>query len=382
MDGPLLFTPITLRGITLRNRIGVAPMCQYSSVDGYATDWHLVHLGGRAVGGAGLVIAEATAVVPEGRISPDDLGIWDDGHVDGLARIARFIREHGGVPAIQLAHAGRKASSHRPWGGRGPVPPERGGWQTVGPGRMPFGDHPAPFALDQSGIERVIDAFREATMRALRAGFQAVEIHAAHGYLLHEFLSPVSNDRTDAYGGSFENRIRLLLEVTDAVRAVWPDELPLFVRVSATDWLEEDASGASGAGEGRDERIGGEDGGGAVPSWTVDQTVELTRQLGRQGVDVVDVSSGGIQAGIHVPTQPGYQVPFAARIRRESGMRSAAVGLITEPQQAEAIVRDEYADIVLLGRELLRNPYWPLQAAHALGADIDYWPPQYLRGKM
>lgn len=373
-NGPLLFTPVTLRSITLRNRIGVAPMCQYSSVDGYATDWHLVHLGGRAVGGAGLVIAEATAVLPEGRISPNDLGIWDDDHVNGLAPVARFIGEHGSVPAIQLAHAGRKASVHRPWNGSGPVPGERGGWQTVGPSAAPFGDHPAPEALDQSRIEQVIDAFRVAAQRALRAGFQAVEIHAAHGYLLHEFLSPVSNDRTDMYGGSFENRIRLLLEVTDAVRAVWPDELPLFVRVSATDWLEE------GGAKNVSENASGN--GSPAGSWTADQTVALARELARRGVDVVDASSGGIQAGIAVPARPGYQVPYAARIRKEADIRTAAVGLITEPEQAETILRDGDADIILLGRELLRNPYWPLQAAHALGAEIDYWPPQYLRGKL
>lgn len=398
----LLFTPITLRGITMRNRIGVAPMCQYSSIDGYANDWHLVHLGSRAAGGAGLVIAEATAVVPEGRISPNDLGIWDDAHVDGLARVARFIREQGSVPAIQLAHAGRKASVHRPWDGSGPVPPEHGGWATVGPSAMAFGEHPAPIPLDLVGIERVIDAFRAAAVRAHRAGFQAVEIHAAHGYLLHEFLSPVSNDRTDKYGGSFENRIRLLLEVTDAVREVWPDELPLFVRVSATDWLEENEGKRGGSGGGLDEGPGeGPDEArpgahsrpvdGPAPadrhhtksssSWTADQTVALARELARRGVDVIDVSSGGIQAGISVPVRPGYQVPYAARVRAEAGVRSAAVGLIIEPEQAEAILRDGHADIVLLGRELLRNPYWPLQAAHALGVAIDYWPPQYLRGK-
>lgn len=422
--GPLLFTPITLRSVTMRNRIGVAPMCQYSSVDGYVNDWHLVHLGSRAVGGAGLVIAEATAVLPEGRISPDDLGIWDDAHVDGLARVAGFIRDHGSVPAIQLAHAGRKASVHRPWDGRGPVPPEQGGWATVGPSAVPFGEHPPPASLDDGGIERVIDAFRLAAKRAHQAGFQAVEIHAAHGYLLHEFLSPVSNHRTDVYGGSFENRARLLFEVVDAVRKVWPDELPLFVRVSATDWIEENAgraqAGNSGteAKDGPDKVMGGRDpadrdrhnrsdkrvanltagergsdqrsdgerptdgnGTGAPLSWTADQTVALARELARRGVDVIDTSSGGIQADIPVPAAPGYQVPYAARIRAEAGIPSAAVGLITEPEQAESILRNGQADIILLGRELLRNPYWPLHAAHALGVDIDYWPPQYLRAR-
>lgn len=404
-EAPLLFTPVMLRSVTMRNRIGVAPMCQYSSEDGFADDWHLVHYGSRAAGGAGLVIAEATAVLPEGRISPQDLGIWKDAHVDGLARVARFIQEQGSVPAIQLAHAGRKASVRRPWEGRGWVPPEQGGWSTVGPGVQPFGDNPAPMPLDDVGIERVIEAFRDAARRALQAGFQAVEIHAAHGYLLHEFLSPVSNDRTDAYGGSFENRIRLVLEVTEAVRSVWPDELPLLVRLSATDWLEENAAAEDAAlagepaSEGREVVIGSAtdsavdraaDDGDAAPSsdasdgptsWTADQTVALARELARRGVDVVDVSSGGIQVGIHVPAKPGYQVPYAARVRHEAGIRAAAVGLITKPEQAEQVLQDGHADIVLLGRELLRNPYWPLHAAHALGVEVDYWPPQYLRGK-
>jgi len=363
-----LFAPFTLRGVTVRNRIGMAPMCQYSSVDGYASDWHLVHYGARAAGGAGLVIAEATAVLPEGRISPYDLGIWRDEHVAGLARVAQFIREQGSVPAIQLAHAGRKASVRRPWDGSGPVSPDEGGWTTVGPGSLPFGDYPAPAPLDHVGIDRVVEAFQAAARRALRAGFQAVEIHAAHGYLLHEFLSPVSNDRTDQYGGSFENRIRLVPEVVDAVRTVWPDELPLLVRVSATDWMEESGTPA-GPGE-------------AFPSsWTADQTVALAKELARRGVDVIDVSSGGIQAGIHVPTGPGYQVPYAARVRAEAGVPAAAVGLITEPVQAERILREGLADIILLGRELLRHPHWPLYAAHALGAEIDYWPRQYLRAQ-
>ena len=363
---PQLFTPLRLRDVTLRNRIGMAPMCQYSSRDGFANDWHLVHYGSRAAGGAGLIVLEATAVVLEGRISPHDLGIWHDDHVAGLSRIAAFIREQGSVPAIQLAHAGRKASVRRPWEGRGAVPPEEGGWPTVGPGPLPFGDLPAPRPLDDVGIERVIEAFRSAAERALRAGFQAVEIHAAHGYLLHEFLSPVSNDRTDRYGGSFENRIRLVLEVTEAVREVWPAELPLFVRISATDWIEENAAGAAAGGA----------------SWTVDQSAALAKELARIGVDVIDVSSGGIQAGIAVPARPGYQVPYAARIRREAGIRTAGVGLITEPQQAEQILQDGHADLILLGRELLRQPHWPLYAAHALGAGIDYWPPQYLRARM
>lgn len=359
--GPLLFSPLQLRSVTLRNRIGMAPMCQYSAVDGFANDWHVVHYGSRAAGGVGLVILEATAVLPEGRITPHDLGIWDDAHVEGLARVARFIKEQGAVPAIQLAHAGRKASVRRPWDGGGPLRPEEGGWETVAPSPRPFADYPAPKALDKAGIERVIAAFRDAARRALRAGFQAVEIHAAHGYLLHEFLSPASNDRADEYGGSFENRIRLVLEVVEAVREVWPDQLPLLVRVSATDWLEE-------AGD-------------AGPSWTIDQTVRLAAELARRGVDLVDVSSGGLVPGVPVPARPGYHVPYAARIRQEAGVATAAVGLITEPEHAEAILQDGNADLILLGRELLRHPHWPLYAAGALGAEIDYWPPQYLRAK-
>lgn len=358
---PLLFTPLQLRSVTLRNRIGMAPMCQYSSVDGFASDWHVVHYGSRAAGGLGLVILEATAVLPEGRITPHDLGIWDDAHVAGLERIARFVKEQGAVPAIQLAHAGRKASVRRPWDGGRPLLPDEGGWETVGPSEVPFGDYPAPVPLDKAGIQRVVDAFREASRRSLQAGFEAVEIHAAHGYLLHEFLSPASNTRSDEYGGSFENRSRLLLEVVDAVREVWPDELPLLVRVSATDWLEE----------------------AGVPeaSWTADQTVRLAAQLAGRGVDVVDVSTGGIAAQVPVPARPGYQVPYAARIRREAGVATAAVGLITEPEHAEATLQDGSADLILLGRELLRQPHWALQAAEALGVDVAYWPLQYLRAK-
>jgi 2,4-dienoyl-CoA reductase-like NADH-dependent reductase (Old Yellow Enzyme family) len=356
IHGVSLFTPFTLRSITLRNRVGVSPMCQYSSVGGFATDWHLVHLGSRAVGGAGLVMAEATAVLPEGRISPSDLGIWSDAHVEPLARCARFIADHGAVPAIQPAHAGRKASTAAPWEGGGPLTPEQGGWRPiVAPSAIPFRpSDPVPEALDEAGIRRVIDAFAAAAQRALEAGFHIIEIHAAHGYLLHEFLSPLSNHRDDAYGGSLENRARLTMEVVEAVRRVWPDELPLFVRISATDWLAD--------------------------GWDIEQSVALTRMLAPLGVDLIDCSSGGIAPGARIPIAPGYQVEFAQRIRHDTGVPTAAVGLITTAHQAEAIVRDGCADVVLLAREELRDPYWPLHAARKLGAEIA-WPVQYLRAK-
>lgn len=354
---PRLFTPLTLRSVTLRNRIGVSPMCQYSAEGGFANDWHLVHLGSRALGGAGLVIVEATAVTPEGRITPGDLGLWDDRHVEKLRPIARFIEEQGAVPAIQLGHAGRKASTRRPWEGGGPIlPDEPGGWQTVAPSPVPFAEgYPAPRALSLDEIRSVVEAFAAAARRALDAGFKIVEIHGAHGYLIHQFLSPVSNRRNDAYGGSFEGRIRLLVEVVEAVRAVWPAELPLFVRLSATDWLSE----------------GG---------WDLDQTVDLAKVLAARGVDLIDASSGGNVADAQIPLAPGYQVPFAERIRKEAGIATSAVGLITEPAQAEAILAEEKADLILLARELLRNPYWPLWAAKELGAPLPYWPVQYLRG--
>lgn len=351
-----LFTPLTLRGLTLRNRVGVSPMCQYSSTDGFSNDWHFVHLGGFATGGAGLVFTEATAVVPEGRISPQDLGIWDDAHVEGLRRITAFVRSQGAAVGIQLAHAGRKASTKRPWEGSGVVKPVDGGWENVmAPSVVPFSEtYPTPHALSLDGIARVVEAFREAARRALMAGFQVAEIHAAHGYLLHEFLSPLSNQRTDDYGGPFANRARLTLEVSAAVRAVWPDDAPVFVRISATDWA---------------------DGG-----WNVDESVQLAAQLKTIGVDVVDCSSGGLAAHQKIEVGPGYQVPFARRVRHEAGIATAAVGLITQPEQAEAIVRDGDADLVLLARELLRNPRWPLLAAHALGA-VGPWPSQYVRAQ-
>lgn len=348
-----LFTAFKLRSVDFRNRIGVSPMCQYSSQDGFANDWHLVHLGERAQGGAGLILAEASAVTPEGRISPEDLGIWKDEHIDMLGRIARFLHTQGARAGIQIAHAGRKASTLSPFAGHGVVLPEKGGWEPVAPSAIPFADdHAMPRALDRTGIQSVIEAFRMAARRANRAGFDVVEIHAAHGYLLHEFLSPLANRRTDEYGGSLENRMRLVLEVAAAVRAEWPAHLPLFVRISATDWAE-----------------GG---------WNADDSVALARLLRERGVDLIDVSSGGLAAHAQVPVAPGYQVEFAARIRREAGIATAAVGLITDPVQANAIVEHGEADMVLLARAMLRDPYWPLHAAVGLGEPVP-WPVQYLR---
>lgn len=352
----ILFSPLNLRGITLKNRIVVSPMCMYSSQDGFATDWHLVHLGSRAVGGAALVISEATAVVPEGRITPHDLGIWKDEHIEGLQRITKFISEQGSVPGIQLAHAGRKASHHRPWDGAAAIPPaEENGWQTVAPSAIPFADgEPVPHGLSEQEIQAVVDAFEAAARRSLQAGFKVVEIHAAHGYLLHEFYSPLSNHRTDSYGGSFDNRIRLLLEVTARVRRVWPEELPLLVRISATDWTE-----------------GG---------WTGEDSVALALQLKELGVDLIDCSTGGNVPRASIPVGPGYQVPFAAQLKQKAGIPTGAVGMITEAEQAEEILANGEADVILLARELLRDPYFPLHAAHALGDEYP-WPPQYERAK-
>ena len=329
-------------------------MCEYSSDDGFANDWHLVHLGSRAVGGAGLVFTEASAVLPEGRITPNDLGVWKDEHIAALARIVEFLHGQGARAAIQLAHAGRKASMQRPWDGERLLLPAEGGWNdVVAPSSVAFrADYAEPQELDLAGINRVTQAFCVATSRAVKAGFDVVEIHAAHGYLLHEFLSPLSNKRTDAYGGSFDNRIRLLVETVDAVRLVLPAEMPLFVRISATEWTE-----------------GG---------WDVDDSVALARVLKEHGVDLIDTSSGGNVAGAKIPTGPGYQAPFAERIRREAGIATAAVGQITEAAQAEEIVKGGQADLVLLAREMLRDPYWPLHAAEELGVDVS-WPAQYLR---
>ena len=348
-----LFEPFALRDVTFGNRIAVSPMCEYSSEDGLANDWHFVHLGSRAVGGAGIVLTEASAVLPEGRISPQDLGIWSDRHIEPLRRIARFVHEQGSVAGMQLAHAGRKASTYRPWAGRGEIPPTEGGWPVVAPSALPFADgYPQPVELDAAGIAAIVKAFGEAARRALDAGFCVVELHAAHGYLLHEFLSTFSNHRYDSYGGSFENRTRLLREVVESVRKVWPERLPLFVRISATDW--------------------------EPGFWDIEQSVELARQLKPRGVDLIDCSSGGNLPNAVIPMSPGYQAPFAERIRREAGIATGAVGLITSPAQADAIVRLGHADVVLLARELLRDPYWPLHAARELGHAIP-WPAQYLR---
>ena len=351
----LLFQPLTIRGIVLKNRIVVSPMCQYSSLDGFANDWHLVHLGSRALGGAGLVFTEATAISPEGRISPDDLGIWDDHHIDFLKRITDFIKEHGSVPGMQLAHAGRKASHHSPWKGGAVIAENEGGWQTSGPGAIAFkeGD-PVPKKMTADEIQQCVNDFKQAAKRALKAGFQVLEIHAAHGYLLNEFLSPFSNDRTDQYGGSFENRTRFLLQVCDEVRKEWPGEFPLFVRISATEWVE-----------------GG---------WDGDDSVALARMLKDHGVDLVDCSTGGNIPGVKIPLVPMYQVEFAERIKNETTVMSGAVGLITTAHQAESILAENKADIIVMARKLLQDPYFPLHAAKELGAEID-WPVQYERAK-
>jgi 2,4-dienoyl-CoA reductase-like NADH-dependent reductase (Old Yellow Enzyme family) len=350
---PSLFDSLSLRSLTLTNRIIVSPMCQYSSTDGFANDWHLVHLASRAVGGAAVVFTEAAAVAPDGRISPQDLGIWDDQHIPALARVTRVVRAAGSIAGVQIAHAGRKASTSRPWEGIKGLSPAEGGWMPVGPTVEPFSStYVRPKALDAAEISGIVDSFRRAAERALEAGFQIVELHAAHGYLVHEFLSPLVNTRSDAYGGSFDNRARLCLEIADAVRGVWPEPLPVFVRISATDWVE-----------------GG---------WDVDQAVELARRLRDRGVDLIDCSSGGAVPHASIPLAPGYQVPFAERVRREAAVATGAVGLITEAKQADDIVRRDQADCVLLARELLRDPYWPLRAARELGHEVS-WPAQYLR---
>lgn len=351
-----LFSPLTIKSVTFKNRITVSPMCQYSSDDGFATDWHLVHLGSRAVGGAALIMQEATAVSPEGRISPGDMGIYRDEHIAKLQTITAFIHAQGAVAGIQLAHAGRKASYSIPWKGDRQIPSDaEEGWQTVAPSAIPFAPGTeSPKALDRAGIQKVIDDYKAAAARAVRAGYKVVEIHAAHGYLIHEFLSPLSNQRTDAYGGSFENRIRLLLEIVEAVKTVWPDALPLFVRISATDWTE-----------------GG---------WDGEASVRLAAVLKEHGVDLIDCSSGGAIPGVKIPVGPGYQVPFAEKIRKETGMLTAAVGMITSAQQAEEILQNGQADLIFLARQSLRDPYFPLHAAKELGVDVE-WPVQYNRAK-
>ena len=349
---PLLFSPLTLRGTTFRNRVFVSPMCMYSSHDGHPDDWHLVHLGAFARGGAGLVMTEATAVVPEGRISPWDAGLWSDEH--DYSRITAFVRGQGAVPAVQLAHAGRKASTQRPWEGHAYVPPAEGGWQTVGPSPVGFGELPAPRALSEPEIGEVVAAFGAAARRAVAQGFEAVEVHGAHGYLVHEFLSPLTNTRTDRYGGDLAGRARFALEVVDAVRAAVPDGMPLLLRLSATDWAE-----------------GG---------WTVEETVQLSRWAVERGVDLVDVSSGGNVPQQRITVGPGYQVALARAVREGAKVPTGAVGLLTEPVQAEQVLVEGSADVVLLARALLRNPHWPLLAAHELKGEVR-WPEQYLRAR-
>ncbi len=350
-----LFEPLTLRGTTFRNRAWVAPMCQYSAVDGRIDDWHLVHLGSFARGGAGLVLTEAAAVTADGRISPQDVGLWTDEQAQDWERVTRFVSSQGAVSGVQLAHAGRKASTQRPWEGRGYVDPADGGWQTVGPSPLAYGDWPAPKELSTADVAGVVQAFADAAVRADRVGFEVAEVHAAHGYLLHQFLSPLSNERADEYGGDLEGRSRALREVVAAVRAVWPERKPLFVRVSATDW--------------------------APGGWDVDETVELSRALRDLGVDLVDVSSGGNVPSQQIPVGPGYQVPAARAVRSGAGVATGAVGLITSPEQAEQLLVDGAADAVLLARELLRDPHWPLRAAAALGDDRAPWPAQYERAR-
>ncbi|MCE7063764.1 NADPH dehydrogenase NamA [Dyadobacter sp. CY326] len=350
-----LFTPLSIKSITLKNRIVVSPMCQYSSQDGFANDWHLVHLGSRAVGGAGLLIAEATAVSPEARISPEDLGIWKDEHIEKLKQITDFIKAQGAVPGIQLSHAGRKSSTYPAWKGRGQVPLDQGGWQTLSASAIPFHEkEAAPLALDADGIAKVVTDFANAAKRALEAGYQLIELHAAHGYLIHQFLSPLSNQRTDHYGGSLENRSRILVEIIDAIQQIWPADLPIFVRISATDWAEH--------------------------GWDETQSVELVKILQTKGVDLIDVSTGGLVSHQKITVGPSYQVPFSAKIKNETGSLTGAVGLITEAEQAEQILQNGEADLIIMARELLRDPYFPLHAAHQLGEDIS-WPIQYDRAK-
>ena len=350
---PQLFDSLKLRDVVFANRIGIPPMCQYSAQDGMASDWSFVHYGTRAVGGAALMIIEATAVCPEGRISPGDLGLWDDKQIEPLARIVKFAQEQGCVAALQIAHAGRKAGVGLGWQAQRSLGESEGGWATVAPSALSFGEgYAVPHELDEAGIRKVVENFAGSARRALEAGFKTVEIHAAHGYLMHQFLSPISNRRKDAYGGSFENRTRLVREVVTAMRAEWPERLPLLIRLSATDWVE-----------------GG---------WNADETVELCRMLKPLGVDLIDVSTGGMVPTATIPVGPGFQTSYAERVRREADIPTATVGLITAPAQADHIIRTGQADMILLGREVLRNPYWPLTAAQILGQTVS-WPKQYLR---
>jgi len=350
-----LFSPFTVKSVTFRNRILVSPMCQYSSVNGLPNEWHHTHLGSRAVGGAAAVIMEATGVTPEGRITPDDMGIWSDDHAESFRPITRFIKSHGAVAGIQLAHAGRKASTYAPWKGEGSLRPEDGAWTTLAPSAIPFQSHwQVPKAMEEVEIKTAVAAFSQAARRAFDAGFEFVEIHSAHGYLLNQFLSPLSNHRQDEYGGSLENRMRFPLAVAAAVRQAWPENLPLSVRISAVEWVQ-----------------GG---------WTLEESVELAKRLKGLGVDLVDCSSGGSSPHAKIPVAPGYQVPFAEKIKKEAGIETIAVGLITEPAQADAIIREGRADLVALARAFLRDPYWALNAADALGVDVP-WPVQYTRAK-
>ena len=350
-----LFSILKIRSITLKNRIAVSPMCQYSSVDGYANDWHMVHLGSRAIGGAALVMTEATAVTAEGRITPSDLGIWKDEHIDNLKKITDFIVQHKAVPGIQLAHAGRKASHSEPWNGNKFIPETEGGWKTIAPSSIPFSpETEIPKALTKHDISNLLEAYTAAAKRAFIAGFKIIEIHAAHGYLINEFLSPLSNKRTDEYGGSLENRIRILVEIVKAIRKVWHIDLPIFVRISSSDWLPE--------------------------GWSIDDSVILAKVLKSLEVDLIDCSSGGIVPDIVIPATPGYQVNFAAKIKKETGILTGAVGMITESKQANSIISTGKADLVLLAREFLRDPYFPLRAAHELTEDVN-WPIQYGRAK-
>ncbi|MBA3830197.1 MAG: NADPH dehydrogenase NamA [Taibaiella sp.] len=350
-----LFSPLTIRGIDFKNRIIVSPMCQYSSEDGFANDWHLVHLGSRAVGGAALVMTEATAVSPEGRISPQDLGIWKDEHIDALKRITTFIEAQNCVPGIQLAHAGRKASTTAPWLGDHYISLLDGGWQTVAPSAIAFAEETAlPHSLSLQEINGIVLAFKKAAQRAYSAGFKVLEIHGAHGYLINEFLSPLSNKRTDEYGGTIQNRLQFLIEIISTIREAWPVDYPLFLRISASDWV---------------------DGG-----WTIDDSIVLANVVKEKGVDLIDCSSGGVVSGVKIPAKPGYQVPFAKAIRQATGMLTGAVGIIVDPAQADKIIADGEADMVLMARELLRNPYFPLKAASELH-DLIEWPLQYERAK-
>jgi len=350
-----LFSPIKIRGLEFKNRIFVSPMCQYSARDGRPTDWHLVHYGSRAVGGAACLIMEATAVSPEGRISPDDLGLWSDDFIPAFKRVTDFIKAQKAVPGIQLAHAGRKASTYAPWKGEGPLRPEDGAWPVIAPSAIPFDRHfPTPIEMSLEDIELIKRKFSEAAIRAVKAGFELIEIHQAHGFLVHQFLSPISNKRTDSYGGNLENRCRLALEIAKTIRDNIPDNMPLLVRLSSTDWVEN--------------------------GWDIEQSIYLARGLKEAGVDLIDCSSGGNVPDAKIPAGPGYQLSFSERIKKEVKILTGGVGFITSPEQAETVIRSGQADIVLLGRELLRHPYWLLEAAKRLKSEID-WPAQYLRAK-